>query len=1266
MVQIDFDIEENPLSDLINDINEMKAQLIGAVDKGEDGIDDLIKTAKEASDIMDELAKSAKEAGNTNVDGLTNSVGETTAESKKMQASLTSLIKQAVSLSKVKLTAAFDRMKAIPRTVFNKITGGLHKMKNGFGQIKSMSFRQLMSSLNQLAGKGLAKGWQGAKKLGIALKEAAKVSLNKLSGQITALIPKMKQLGSATVKALGNGLAKGVQGAGKAFAGMAKKAVNATKTMNIALLGASTAAFKVGMDFDSSMSQVAATMGMSVEGIHDKTSQQYKDFEMLNKEAREQGKNTKYSAAEAGDALNYLALAGYDADKAVGALPTVLTLATAGGMELAETSDMVTDSMSALGIEATQSNLENFGNQLAKTAQKSNTSVQQLGAAILTVGGTAKNLFGDTKEMQTAEMNTALGILADSGIKGSEGGTKLRNIIQSLTPTTKPAIQAFEELGVSAYDAQGNMRPMEDTFKDITSAMDGMSTEKQTQMLSHMFNKTDLKAVSAFMAATATNTEQLATSFAAAEIPVEKLGINLDDLIKGFDATQDQAAFVKQTMKEFGVDAEQAGTMYAGLMSVVGKDGDNRWQDLKNKVIDSDKAMQNMADTMNDNLKGRLTELSSATQEVGIAFTRNLMEPAKDTVKEITGWMADLGTSIDEGGFNGLVKGLGTFSTRVIGLLAKAAPQGMKAGMKIMSSLLSGLEANRGNIAQAGVEVLTAFVLGMSDMIPRLFILGVEILGEFLTGVSKKLPKMMQKGQEGIQKLLNGIMKEVPVIIQAGTKIIISLLQGLTQNLPSVVQAGIGIVMMLLQSLVSMTPYIIQGAVVLINSLVSGIQQNLPQIVNSAFYIILSLIQGIADCAPQLIDTAIDLIFYIGEGILQNLPQIAEAGFKIILALLKGIAKASVMLGKFVFKAITGLIDMIKNVNWLDVGKKIIGSIKDGIVNGAKSLFNGGKEAAQEAESGFNTGTEGFDFSLPTDTGNSFNWGQTQGQQTVQGFNAGLSNTGLESLTFENIGLQQTEGLTNDFNTLSNASSNMETSVTGSIQNVNTSLGELASNTTFTDLSNEVQTGMTGANTATAQGMNQMKSVMTKGLDYIVRQFTSKMNAVKNIAASTNLYYTGQNIVNGLINGMKSKEGQLLETAKKMAETIKNSTNEALDIHSPSREMKKTGINIVLGTKVGMEQTFGDLKKTSNSMGKTIKKETDKQVSPQARYAPGNTVATNTRQSSQTIVYHNNYKFEVTGSVDRQSEFRIKKIIREMQKEEKEQRKRLHPRTREA
>ena len=282
----------------------------------------------------------------------------------------------------------------------------------------------------------------------------------------------------------------------------------------------------VGSGFEASMSQVAATMGITSAA---------KEFEILSAAAKEMGETTKFSASQAGEALNYLALAGYDAEKAVSALPTVLNVAAAGGMELASASDMITDAMSALGLETSQMNT--FADQLAVTAQKSNTSVSQLGEAILTVGGTAKTLSGGV-----VEMNTALGILADNGIKGSEGGTMLRNVILSLSAPTSTAAAALESLGVSAFDlATGAMRPLQDTFADLDTALSKLSDQEKNAVLSEIFNKVDLKGVNALLGTSAERFDELSGYISNCAGAAAQMAETMDDNLAG-DLTIMQSA----------------------------------------------------------------------------------------------------------------------------------------------------------------------------------------------------------------------------------------------------------------------------------------------------------------------------------------------------------------------------------------------------------------------------------------------------------------------------------------------------------------------------------------------------------------------------------------------------------------------------------------------------------------------------------------------------------------------------------------------------
>lgn len=281
----------------------------------------------------------------------------------------------------------------------------------------------------------------------------------------------------------------------------------------------------IGSDFEASMSQVAATMGITSAAA---------EFDTLSDAAKEMGETTKFSASQAGEALNYLALAGYDAEKAVGALPTVLNVATAGGMELAAASDMITDAMSALGLQTSQ--MADFSDKLAVTAQKSNTSVSQLGEAILTVGGTAKSLAGGV-----TEMNTVLGILADNGIKGAEGGTALRNVILSLSAPTSTAAAALSELGVTAFDASGSMRPLEDTFADLNAALSKLSDQEKTAVLNEIFNKVDLKGVNALLGTSAERFDELSGYIDKCSGAAADMAATMDDNLKG-DLTIMQSA----------------------------------------------------------------------------------------------------------------------------------------------------------------------------------------------------------------------------------------------------------------------------------------------------------------------------------------------------------------------------------------------------------------------------------------------------------------------------------------------------------------------------------------------------------------------------------------------------------------------------------------------------------------------------------------------------------------------------------------------------
>jgi TP901 family phage tail tape measure protein len=335
---------------------------------------------------------------------------------------------------------------------------------------------------------------------------------------------------------------KGLDKVGAAFTSVGSAL---TKGITLPVVAAGAAASKLYVDFDNSMREVAGTMGITAKEIEN-GSESYKKLEAA---ARESGKSTQFSATESAEALNFLALAGYDVDKAIAMLPKTLNLAAAGNLELGRATDMVTDSASALGLDI--KGTEVLIDQMARTAQKSNTDIGMLGEGILTVGGTAKMLAGGT-----TELNTALGILADNGIKGAEGGTALRNVILSLAAPTDKAKNLMKDLGVNAFDSSGKMRPLNEVFKDLDSKLGEMNDSERINVLNTIFNKVDLKSVNALLANSGDRFDYLSNEIANADGTAEQMAETMNSGIGG-------------ALKEMKSALEEAGLVMGSILAPV-------------------------------------------------------------------------------------------------------------------------------------------------------------------------------------------------------------------------------------------------------------------------------------------------------------------------------------------------------------------------------------------------------------------------------------------------------------------------------------------------------------------------------------------------------------------------------------------------------------------------------------------------------------------------------------------------------------------------
>src|SRR5690625_3492439 len=250
----------------------------------------------------------------------------------------------------------------------------------------------------------------------------------------------------------------------KEFADANKETFDAFKKTGTLITGAGIAltaglgkAVKTAADFESGMSQVSAVSGATGD-----------ELQALTDRARELGSATSFSAKEASDGLQYLALAGWDTTQMIDGLEPVLHLAEAGALDLGRSADLVTDSMAGLGLGV--NDLDEYLDKVAQTSRNSNTDIDALMEAFVIAGGTFDRL-----NIPLSESNAFLGVLANRGFKASEAGTAINAIMTRLTQSSGPAADALEEIGVNAFDSEGNFRGMETVMRDVEKAMGTMT-----------------------------------------------------------------------------------------------------------------------------------------------------------------------------------------------------------------------------------------------------------------------------------------------------------------------------------------------------------------------------------------------------------------------------------------------------------------------------------------------------------------------------------------------------------------------------------------------------------------------------------------------------------------------------------------------------------------------------------------------------------------------------------------------------------------------
>lgn len=411
-----------------------------------------------------------------------------------------------------------------------------------------------------------------------------------------------------------------------------------TKGFTVPLLGIATAATKVTADFDSQMSKVAAISGATGE-----------DFDALREKAREMGEKTKFSATEAGQAFEYMAMAGWKTEDMLNGIEGIMNLAAAAGEDLGLTSDIVTDALTAFNMQAEDS--AHFADILAAASSNANTNVAMMGETFKYVAPVA-GAMGYSAE----DTAVAIGLMANSGIKASQAGTSLRGIISRMAKPTDEVAAAMDTLGISLEDGEGHMYSLMDLMINMR---EGFSSNLRIP-------------IEEFQA----SMQELDAQFEAGEITEKQYAEAQDELMQraygaegALKAKTAAALAGRNAMSGLLAIVNASEEDFQKLTAAVEHSSDTFVKTKDGAVIPMSEALEKgiewieeyngeaekMASVMQDNLSGQLTILMSQLQELAISIGDILMPHLRNIVAKIQEWVDKL-NNMDEGTKNTIVR----------------------------------------------------------------------------------------------------------------------------------------------------------------------------------------------------------------------------------------------------------------------------------------------------------------------------------------------------------------------------------------------------------------------------------------------------------------------------------------------------------------------------------------------------------------------------------------------------------------------------------
>lgn len=534
-----------------------------------------------------------------------------------------------------------------------------------------------------------------------------------------------------------------VKGGLTAVGKMGAAALAATTT---AVAGFGVASVKTGMDFDASMSNVAAISGATGS-----------DLEALRDKAKEMGATTQFSASEAADAMGYMAMAGWKTGDMLDGIGGIMSLAAASGEDLATTSDIVTDALTAFGLQA--SDAGHFADVLAAASSNANTNVSMLGESFKYVAPVAGSL-GYTAE----DVSVALGLMANSGIKASQAGTSLRGLLTRMAKPTKESSTAMDKLGISLTDSAGNMKSFAEIMGDMRVGFSKLTDSEKAQYAAMLAGQEGMSGLLAIVNSSDTDfdklTDAINNSNGAAEHMAEVMNDNLAGDIKilksAFEGLQIAISDeLSPTFREFvqfasdGLSRLTTAFQEGGLTSAVHVFGELVSEGLQ-LIVDS------------------LPRAIEVGGQVLLAIAQGIGEALPKLVMTAIELLNKLGDYLIEGaaGANGSNFGakLGEIIIAIGKFLIIALPKLAEAALKIVAGLAMMIISAAAELLKAAAPLIASLVNGLGQKIKDLLKAGKDIVKGIVDGIKQKFNDVKDAGKNIITNIATGISNNVSAV----------------------------------------------------------------------------------------------------------------------------------------------------------------------------------------------------------------------------------------------------------------------------------------------------------------------------------------------------------------------------------------------------------------------------------------------------------------------------------------------------------------------